>query len=395
MRKSRHFLAILMSGLFLFDAPMAYCWPVFDFGENPQIITDVKNEIKTIKEMRDQLVQVNEIRKRIGDNVNSLMDFTKNFKENLEQAVEETVNKVGEGVGDLSGQTDENIQTGSQSTQETTETQADVVDEYVDDVEDIINEDDSPNFDGNNGYTSSPNVYTSFPNTSYNKPQYTSSPNVSRPYTSSSNGYLPYTSSSNSITFSGYEEEEEEEEVKMATTEDIVKELLRKMQDKQEQLAIELNDNLDSLINMQNISAKRSIDNLKDLDTLILRASKINETDKAKLHQQINSLISKQEDVWDSSVRILETVKENYNKEYNENIKDGVNNYTKLVIAHLHGDINKDEIKRAGKKLKEKVHQINVMPNKAVLAELNRASENLYQDTENLKKEINRILKSS
>ena len=85
---------------------------------------------------------------------------------------------------------------------------------------------------------------------------------------------------------------------------------------------------------------------------------------------------------------VTEAAKDNYNQEYQEKIADGINNYEKVVDGYVHGNISAAEVSAAGEKLKQDIATIDVMPDKSVLAEINRDEKTLRDNFSRLAEDI-------
>ena len=165
------------------------------------------------------------------------------------------------------------------------------------------------------------------------------------------------------------------------------------MQAEQKQLAVELNDILETQLTMLNKASAENIAAFEELDKILQNLPQLSPSDKNRLHSRIEEISQKQRENTDWAVRIVESAKENYNREYNKVIKDGINNYTKIVIAYTKGDDSKENVIAAGNKLKEETAAINVTPASSVLTELQNAVVEVNKDVENLVSEIDNILK--
>ena len=87
-----------------------------------------------------------------------------------------------------------------------------------------------------------------------------------------------------------------------------------------------------------------------------LKSAKEADADKlADLRVRVNDLMQREQLLSDKSVQAVENNKNQHNKDYQENIADGINNYQKIVQAYMSGDISKEEVLNAGAKLKQAV----------------------------------------
>ncbi len=349
MKKSKQSSAVLCLGVLL-SVNAAYAqWPVFDFQEIVPISKDVKTGVDTIKDLKEQIGEMNKTLNAIGKEAKTVASFSQNISANGSGNAKSAAEEVQTASSNSAAITAQTAETVSDTTTSTINTQKNIVNDYVDQASQIAGI-------GNN----SQNML--------NK-------NVS-----------------NKEIFS-YEEEEEEEEISIAGNIEELSRIQNEVQAEQKQLAVELNDILETQLTMLNKASAENIAAFEELDKILQNLPQLSPSDKNRLHSRIEEISQKQRENTDWAVRIVESAKENYNREYNKVIKDGINNYTKIVIAYTKGDDSKENVIAAGNKLKEETAAINVTPASSVLTELQNAVVEINKDVENLVSEIDNILK--
>ncbi len=349
MKKSKQSSAVLCLGVLL-SVNAAYAqWPVFDFQEIVPISKDVKTGVDTIKDLKEQIGEMNKTLNAIGKEAKTVASFSQNISANGSGNAKSAAEEVQTASSNSAAITSQTAETVSDTTTSTINTQKNIVNDYVDQASQIAGI-------GNN----SQNML--------NK-------NVS-----------------NKEIFS-YEEEEEEEEISIAGNIEELSRIQNEVQAEQKQLAVELNDILETQLTMLNKASAENIAAFEELDKILQNLPQLSPSDKNRLHSRIEEISQKQRENTDWAVRIVESAKENYNREYNKVIKDGINNYTKIVIAYTKGDDSKENVIAAGNKLKEETAAINVTPASSVLTELQNAVVEINKDVENLVSEIDNILK--
>ncbi len=349
MKKSKQSSAVLCLGVLL-SVNAAYAqWPVFDFQEIVPISKDVKTGVDTIKDLKEQIGEMNKTLNAIGKEAKTVASFSQNISANGSGNAKSAAEEVQTASSNSAAITSQTAETVSDTTTSTINTQKNIVNDYVDQASQIAGI-------GNN----SQNML--------NK-------NVS-----------------NKEIFS-YEEEEEEEEISIAGNIEELSRIQNEVQAEQKQLAVELNDILETQLTMLNKASAENIAAFEELDKILQNLPQLSPSDKNRLHSRIEEISQKQRENTDWAVRIVESAKENYNREYNKVIKDGINNYTKIVIAYTKGDDSKENVIAAGNKLKEETAAINVTPASSVLTELQNAVVEVNKDVENLVSEIDNILK--
>lgn len=349
MKKSKQSSAVLCLGVLL-SVNAAYAqWPVFDFQEIVPISKDVKTGVDTIKDLKEQIGEMNKTLNAIGKEAKTVASFSQNISANGSGNAKSAAEEVQTASSNSAAITSQTAETVSDTTTSTINTQKNIVNDYVDQASQIAGI-------GNN----SQNML--------NK-------NVS-----------------NKEIFS-YEEEEEEEEISIAGNIEELSRIQNEVQAEEKQLAVELNDILETQLTMLNKASAENIAAFEELDKILQNLPQLSPSDKNRLHSRIEEISQKQRENTDWAVRIVESAKENYNREYNKVIKDGINNYTKIVIAYTKGDDSKENVIAAGNKLKEETAAINVTPASSVLTELQNAVVEINKDVENLVSEIDNILK--
>ncbi len=347
MRKSKQYRAILSlcAYLFAFDA-VALGIPTFDIIEDvPMVFKDLKTDIDTLKDLKKQIDEMKKTLNAIGSEIGSIAGFLQGFVQDLNDMVDtfNNVISVGENLTNTIGQATSSV---SNAIQNTVNNQQGITGDYVNQTQQTIGIGNHPS--GNS---------------------------KDRP-------------GSRSVLI----EEEEEEEIDISEQEKEIFLLQKETADEQKQLAIELNDILDNQLTMLNEAVAKNTASLLKLQTSIETAEEITKQDKEKIKEEISEILEKYKDVGNWAANIIEQAKENYNKEYNAKIKDGINNYTKIVIEYIKGDSSQDAVIIAGEKLKNDVNAINVTPDSSVLKEVNATVASLQKDTENLIKKITEIV---
>ncbi len=346
MKKSKQSSAVLCLGVLL-SVNAAYAqWPVFDFQEIVPISKDVKTGVDTIKDLKEQIGEMNKTLNAIGKEAKTVASFSQNISANGSGNAKSAAEEVQTASSNSAAITSQTAETVSDTTTSTINTQKNIVNDYVDQASQIAGI-------GNN----SQNML--------NK-------NVS-----------------NKEIFSY----EEEEEISIAGNIEELSRIQNEVQAEQKQLAVELNDILETQLTMLNKASAENIAAFEELDKILQNLPQLSPSDKNRLHSRIEEISQKQRENTDWAVRIVESAKENYNREYNKVIKDGINNYTKIVIAYTKGDDSKENVIAAGNKLKEETAAINVTPASSVLTELQNAVVEINKDVENLVSEIDNILK--
>jgi len=150
-------------------------------------------------------------------------------------------------------------------------------------------------------------------------------------------------------------EEEEEESVDVAAEQNKIDTLFNNVREKSKQLNTELNDTFDSTLNIMNQTADMNHKSLAALEKFLKSAKEADADKLADLRVRVNDLMQREQLISDRTVQAIENNKNQHNKDYQENIADGINNYEKIILAYINGDVSKDEVLNAGSKLKQAV----------------------------------------
>lgn len=149
--------------------------------------------------------------------------------------------------------------------------------------------------------------------------------------------------------------EEEEESVDIALEQNKINTLFNNVKEKSKQLNAELNDTYDETLSIMNQTADMNHKSLAALEKFLKSAKEADADKLADLRVRVNDLMQREQLLSDKSVQAVENNKNQHNKDYQENIADGINNYQKIVQAYMSGDISKEEVLNAGAKLKQAV----------------------------------------
>lgn len=150
-------------------------------------------------------------------------------------------------------------------------------------------------------------------------------------------------------------EEEEEESVASSVDKNKMDALFDNVKKESKQLNNELNDTFDDTLNIMNQVADINHKSLTALEKFLKSAKEADADKLAELRVRVNDLIKREQLLSDRSLQAIENNKNQHNKDYQENVADGISNYQKIVQAYINGDVSKDEVLNAGAKLKQAV----------------------------------------
>ena len=427
MRRFNRLCAVVVCCAMLFSMPAKAFWPVFDFTEIAPVISQVSTGIERVRNLKDQLLEMKNNLKAIGDKIKSFAQFAKDIADK----VVNVANQVREGIEEIAGYVEkgkELVDNVVDAGEQVTGAVEDVVDTSVDVTEDIVDrkaEDGTPPANLTKPRTPSIPKAPTIPNTPKQTilpkrdviiegqqktipPQTRAEPTVGVNVKKNdkktitlpdvtldevpSEGFkrvninLDYKHNEEVIDreFEGVRIEEEEEEEEISPEEDnikisAVKDNIKIALSETKDLNIQFNDMLDMSLYTLQQNSELNQSKIEHIKELINNAMNLSDTDKASFIQKVISLKEKEKNITNRAIGIIEAVKENYNREYKNKVEDGYKNYENIAIAYIKGDIDKLEFQKAGSTLKKNVKSINVTPDKLVINELNNSMK-LFQD---------------
>lgn len=347
MKKYKHNIMVFVGSVLFAHASYAQI-PVFDFTEIIPIGQDVADGIKTVFQLKEQLKNKNLTLNSIGKETNSFSSFSKGLKKTTK-----TGKKIANNLIDKTRSGEELIKLAtidiSTIAGATISAQKGMVGDYVQ----IFNNKGKVNL---------------------------------------SCKLLPQ--SLEEVT-DIKNKEEKDQNIELNIAEEEIGILQNAVMQEQKQLAEEFNDVVESQLTALNKSAVESEKVLNDLSVILNEMKKVNGDDKLQIQEKITQISKKQRKTNDLAIKIVEEIKENYNKEYNRQVKDGINNYTKAVIAYTKGDATHESIVSLGERLNENMRSINVEPDVNALNELYKTMAAVRLEIENLVTEVNEILTNS
>lgn len=389
MRKCKRSFVALCCGIFLIAGNAHAQWPVFDFTETVPMGKDIKEGYSNLKNLKKQLLKGSETLSAIGKGTKSIALFNKSARATNKEDVSSSSASTQKSSENTKNTTKETTDTTAKITGETTSAQQELTNDYVKQVEQVLNIetktltispiDTKTAKKVEDSYIEQDKQIQDFKSNFINyetlnkKVQVIDSPLIA----------------DDSIII---EEEEEEEEIDSDAMQEEIIALQKLTLDEQKKLADTLNDVLETQLTTLHNSTKKNLADLNNLNSSIQNMEKISAKDKQEFRQKISEISQKQRTVSDRGIQIIESARDNYNKEYNRTIKDGINNYTKVVLAYTKGVADKNAVIAAGKKLRSDVQKINVTPDKGVLKELHQAAADVHVEIENLGKEVNNLL---
>ena len=436
MGKFKRLVAVLFCcATLIHSQPAKAFWPVFDFIDTVPIFSQISTVIGSLKNLKEQLVQLKENLKALGDQINSIAAFAKEIGDLIEEAaatVAEGVNFVNETLGtdiDIGNKLVEAANGIANITTTVTETVIGSTNQIIagmdegvrkldqgitKTVENAISGKDKPEDQTQSsekrtttpstrpGTTTTPTVseptITRPTTPTTNKPTVTlpTTPTVNKPAITLPTTEKPIVPSKNKLLGSladlDIEEEEEEEEITVEEENlqiEAIKENINMALDESKMLNTQFNDLLDVSINTIQNNSEQNDKTIDMMSYAIKMAKNLTEEEKSIFQTEINSIKEKQQAVSVRLIDIIEAMKENYNIEYKNKVEDGYKNYEKVAIAYIRGDATREELNSLGEKLKKDSASIDVTPDSGVMKgvknEIHMLQENLVKLQQKIK----------
>ena len=332
MMSAKQQITIIFCCVFLLVKPTHALIPVFDWMESVPLFSQLTTTTKSLNNIKSQLTQLKSTLTSIGDKVNTISKFTKDISkinDNLAHITNLTsqATKAVDDVSNIGGSVQDKV---DDAINDVTEKQNDLTNQIVSQVNDKIEQ---------KGAT------------------------LKDKFLSNKKGELQLLRKEDikKATIEEVEEEEEEEEIN-DVDEDIL-EMFAMIKEESRHLTEELNDILEDAIYILNESTDLSHKQLTALqEALIATDLAVDKNEKENIQKKLAALIIREEKASDWGADIIESAKNRYNREYQEKLVDGINNYEKVIKAYLEGNATKEEVKQTADNLKKEVASINVVP---------------------------------
>lgn len=381
MRKNRQIIyTVFVCALFWAKISSAGI-PAFDPGT---VVSDLKqfNELREdLKSTTEQLKKIKEDLSAMGESLRSVAAQTKVLAKKV-TGISETSDNFEKNANDNSDSTNELNDEVIGVVDDMGEAQTGVINNVVDGVSSaIIDNDNTPN-------TNKKELIDNPINKPIVVEQKIDEPVIKTPTLNTPKVKTPLLKKTEIINEPiVFEEEEEEEEIseKDALKEEFT-EYFNEVRLENKKIHTQMNDILDMYINKlnENLALGNSI--FEVFENNINEYQKMGEKEKQTLLKRIADIKKKQQDIMERNISIAEDVKSNYNLEYKNKILDGLINYERIVVAYINGDISKEEVIKAGKKLKEDASTLAYAPDKNIML-------NLKKELATIKKEVTKITK--
>lgn len=354
MKLSKQHYAIFICSISLLAKPAWAFWPVFDFSEIIPIGSEVKTGLEALEQAKSQMEKLDEGLKGIGSTINTVAAFSQDLSKIYDDIQEKTSHSTGT-VNDNLDNNKDILDDVTDVLDGTEDTHGDLVGQFVDQTENVLK---------NNGQKQS---------------QLQTPKEIKLAF----------------LEDIDIEEEEEEEEVSSTDTfKDDILASFDSIKEENAQIYVQTNDQLDLAISRLNSLAETNQKAFAELKQSLEKTNKLSQQNKNSLKKQIDELAKKEQELSEWGIDIVESAKQSYNRQYKEKIEDGLNNYKKVILAYLNGNVDKSDVINIGQELKLNVASINAAPDKSVVKKYRQETVIVQNETNKLKKDIEKMLEN-
>ncbi len=152
------------------------------------------------------------------------------------------------------------------------------------------------------------------------------------------------------------------------------------------QLTENVNEAFDTALNTVNQNAQKSHEALTKLRKVAMFEEKLNAEERDSW--RTNDLNNREQAVSDEGIGMIEVAHEQYNREYKEKFSDELNNYQKIVLAYADGNVDKEDVIKAGEQFKIAVANINTALNEDKRAIYEQNAIGLQHEVESVTQNI-------
>lgn len=392
MVKSKLFKCVILSCAIISYKPAQAFWPVMDFGEIPEIVSNVTTSSASLNQNIGQLIELNDALKAMGTSIDNLAQFGQDLR-NTVSNIQDVTNSAVDGANEISGadiETPEIINNGFDTTNDLL---GEGLDGVINDTQDALNTGENMIDQGNSGITSFQETAKKADEGMKKLEEKNEAEKAKREKKKQEEEKAKQQEQNQQTTEPVEEEEEEEEIPDNSETEGLQEEIMANIEAYEEdskQIIAQMNDILDTSINTLNKSAKKIDEILENWENSVKETEQLEQNDKDILSKKIADLRIKQQNLSDKRIALIENAKENYNAECQSKLLDGISNYKKAIESYFRGDITKENLTKQGEDLKTVMVQMDTLIDKDTIAQQRKEFNNIKEEMQAIALEINK-----
>ena len=392
MVKSKLFKCVILSCAIISYKPAQAFWPVMDFGEIPEIVSNVTTSSASLNQNIGQLIELNDALKAMGTSIDNLAQFGQDLR-NTVSNIQDVTNSAVDGANEISGadiETPEIINNGFDTTNDLL---GEGLDGVINDTQNALNTGEKMIDKGNSGMTSFQETAKKADEGMKKLEEKNEAEKAKREKKKQEEEKAKQQEQNQQTTEPVEEEEEEEEIPDNSETEGLQEEIMANIESYEEdskQIIAQMNDILDTSINTLNKSAKKIDEILENWENSVKETEQLEQNDKDILSKKIADLRIKQQNLSDKRIALIENAKENYNAECQSKLLDGISNYKKAIESYFRGDITKENLTKQGEDLKTVMVQMDTLIDKDTIAQQRKEFNNIKEEMQAIALEINK-----
>ena len=392
MVKSKLFKCVILSCAIISYKPAQAFWPVMDFGEIPEIVSNVTTSSASLSENIGQLTKLKEALKAMGESIDNLAQFGQDLR-NTVSNIQDVTNSAVDGVNEISGADIEVPDSVNNGFDMTNNVLGEGLDGVINDTQDALNTGENMIDQGNSGITSFQETAKKADEGMKKLEEKNEAEKAKREKKKQEEEKAKQQEQNQQTTEPVEEEEEEEEIPDNSETEGLQEEIMANIEAYEEdskQIIAQMNDILDTSINTLNKSAKKIDEILENWENSVKETEQLEQNDKDILSKKIADLRIKQQNLSDKRIALIENAKENYNAECQSKLLDGISNYKKAIESYFRGDITKENLTKQGEDLKTVMVQMDTLIDKDTIAQQRKEFNNIKEEMQAIALEINK-----
>lgn len=392
MVKSKLFKCVILSCAIISYKPAQAFWPVMDFGEIPEIVSNVTTSSASLNQNIGQLIELKDALKAMGTSIDNLAQFGQDLR-NTVSNIQDVTNSAVDGANEISGadiETPEIINNGFDTTNDLL---GEGLDGVINDTQNALNTGEKMIDKGNSGITSFQETAKKADEGMKKLEEKNEAEKAKREKKKQEEEKAKQQEQNQQTTEPVEEEEEEEEIPDNSETEGLQEEIMANIEAYEEdskQIIAQMNDILDTSINTLNKSAKKIDEILENWENSVKETEQLEQNDKDILSKKIADLRIKQQNLSDKRIALIENAKENYNAECQSKLLDGISNYKKAIESYFRGDITKENLTKQGEDLKTVMVQMDTLIDKDTIAQQRKEFNNIKEEMQAIALEINK-----
>lgn len=390
MVKAKILSVIVLSGAIVTNQPAKAFWPVMDFGEVPEIISNVSTSMSALSETKAQMTEMKNAFQAMGQSIDNIAQFGQDLR-NTVSNIQDVANSAVDGLNENLGtdiEIPEDVNNGFDATEGALGGE---LNDIINDTQNIINQGEDYIDKGSSGIDDAQETAKKA-DEGMQKVNAKNEAEKAKREEEKKKKEQEEAEKQETATEPVEEEEEEEEiaenEAMLIQQEEILGNI-EAFEEDSKQIIAQMNDVLDTAISTLNKSSQSTNKILDRLEKSIKTTEQLGDKDKEDLVQKVASLRIKCQNMSDKTIALIENAKESYNIECQNKLIDGISNYKKTIESYFRGDTSKDEVLKKGEELKVAFAEIDTSIDKKTLEQQRKATEDIKNDLKAIVAEIN------